>query len=183
MNETRGARHAPVWPLASLCVLLTFAATALADPQPTVVDSQRIIKSLQAAPAVATRSLVVEARPSAPASQKITLDIRFANDSDRLTDAAHTQLTELGTALTSPQLGRAHFMIAGHTSATGAADHNQRLSESRARAVRSYLVAHFHIEPQRLASVGYGAAQPLPDYPPTALEQRRVEISTVPGAF
>jgi outer membrane protein OmpA-like peptidoglycan-associated protein len=183
MNETRRARHTPVWRLAPLCALLTFAGVALADPPPTVIDSQRIIKSLQAAPAVATRSLVVAARPTAPVNQKITLDIRFANDSDRLTDAAHTQLAELGTALTSPELGHARFMIAGHTSATGAADHNQRLSESRARAVRSYLVAHFHIEPQRLSSVGFGAAQPLPDYPPTALEQRRVEISTLPAAF
>jgi outer membrane protein OmpA-like peptidoglycan-associated protein len=163
MNETRRARHTPVWRLAPLCALLTVAGVALADPPPTVIDSQRIIKS--------------------PVNQKITLDIRFANDSDRLTDAAHTQLAELGTALTSPELGHARFMIAGHTSATGAADHNQRLSESRARAVRSYLVAHFHIEPQRLSSVGYGAAQPLPDYPPTALEQRRVEISTLPAAF
>jgi OmpA-OmpF porin, OOP family len=74
-------------------------------------------------------------------------------------------------------------VIAGHTSATGAADHNQRLSESRARAVRGYLLEHFHIEPQRLASVGYGASQPLPDFPPSALEQRRVEISTVSTTF
>ncbi|HWZ62769.1 MAG TPA: OmpA family protein [Steroidobacteraceae bacterium] len=183
MNETRRARHAPVRRLASLCILLVVGGGALADPPANVIDSQRIIQSLKTAPAAHTRSLVVEARPATPATQKISLDIRFANDSDRLTDAAHTQLAELGTALSSAELAQTHFMIAGHTSATGAADHNQRLSESRARAVRSYLVAHFHIEPQRLSSVGYGAAQPLPDYPPTALEQRRVEISTVPAAF
>jgi outer membrane protein OmpA-like peptidoglycan-associated protein len=180
MIETRRARHASVRRLASLCILLVCGGGALADPPATVIDSQRIIQSLKTAPAAHTRSLVVEARP---ATQKISLDIRFANDSDRLTDAAHTQLAELGTALSSPELAQTHFMIAGHTSATGAADHNQRLSESRARAVRSYLVAHFHIEAQRLSSVGYGAAQPLPDYPPTAVEQRRVEISTVAAAF
>jgi outer membrane protein OmpA-like peptidoglycan-associated protein len=181
MNETRGPRHAPAGLLASLCVLLSVAA--LGDPPATVIDSQRIIHSLQATPASNTRALVVAQRPAAGDSHKITLDIRFANDSDRLTDAAHAQLAELGSALSSAELARAHFLIAGHTSATGAAEHNQRLSESRARAVRAYLLEHFHIEPQRLASVGYGASRPLPDVAPSALEQRRVEISTVPTTF
>ena len=182
MNETGRGRSAPARRVVALCVLLGVGA-ALADPPPAVIDSQRIIHSLQAAPPANTRGLVVAARPSAPSSQKISLDIRFANDSDRLTDSAHTQLAQLGAALTSPELAHDRFLIAGHTSATGAAEHNQHLSESRARAVRSYLVTHFHIEPERLASVGYGAARPLPDYPPTALEQRRVEISTLPAAF
>jgi outer membrane protein OmpA-like peptidoglycan-associated protein len=183
MNETRRPRHAPAALVASACALLSGAA--LGDPPATVIDSQRIIHSLQTTPSSNTRALVVAQRPAAGAgdSHKITLDIRFANDSDRLTDAAHAQLAELGTALSSAELAQAHFLIAGHTSATGAAEHNQRLSESRARAVRGYLLEHFHIEPQRLASVGYGASRPLPDVPPSALEQRRVEISTVPTTF
>ncbi len=182
MNETRRGRPAPARRLALLC-FLAGAGAALAQPSPTVIDTQRIIHSLQSAPASNTRGLMVAARPTAPSSQKITLDIRFANDSDRLTEAAHAQLEQLGAALASPELAHDRFLIAGHTSATGAAGHNLRLSESRARAVRSYLVTHFHIEPERLASVGYGAARPLPDYPPSALEQRRVEISTRPAAF
>jgi len=186
MNETHRidrVRYAPAaLAAAALCTLLN--AAALADPPATVVDSQRIIHSLQSnAPAPMTRGLVVAQRPAAPDSHKISLDIRFANDSDRLTDAAHSQLEELGTALASPELAHSRFLIAGHTSASGAAEHNQHLSESRARAVRSYLVQHFHIEPQRLASVGYGATHPLPDFPPAALEQRRVEISAQPTTF
>jgi outer membrane protein OmpA-like peptidoglycan-associated protein len=181
MNETRRPRHAAAALVASLGVLLSGAA--LGDPPATLIDSQRIIHSLQATPSSNTRALVVAQRPTAPDSHRVTLDIRFANDSDRLTEAAHAQLAELGTALTSAELAHARFLIAGHTSATGAAEHNQHLSESRARAVRSYLVEHFHIEPQRLASAGYGASQPLPDFPPSALEQRRVEISTLPTTF
>lgn len=184
MNETRRACHALAGRLASLCLPLAIGA-ALANPPATVIDSQRIIHSLQStatpAPSSAmTRGLVVAQRPATQNSQKISLDIRFTNDSDRLTDAAHAQLAELGTALASQELARTRFLIAGHTSATGSAEHNQRLSESRARAVRGYLVAHYHIDPERLASVGYGAAHPLPDLPPAALEQRRVEISTLP---
>jgi len=181
MNETRRPRRAPATLVGSLCLLL--GAVALADPPATVIDSQRIIQSLQTTPHSNTRGLVVAERPAAQDTPRISLDIRFANDSDRLTGAANAQLAELGSALTSPELAQTRFLIAGHTSATGAAAHNQRLSESRARAVRSYLMEHFHIEPQRLTSVGYGAAHPLPDFPPSALEQRRVEISTLPARF
>jgi outer membrane protein OmpA-like peptidoglycan-associated protein len=177
MNETRRPRYAPAGWMASLCVLLSVAA--LAAPPVPVIDSQRIIHSLQATPSSNTRGLVVAQRPGAADTHRIALDIRFANNSDRLTDAAHAQLSELGAALASPELAHARFLIAGHTSATGAAERNRRLSEARARAVRSYLLEHFPIEPQRLASVGYGAAQPLPDFPPSAVEQRRVEISTL----
>ncbi len=181
MNETRRGCCAAATLVGPLSLVL--AAAALADPPATVVDSQRIIRSLQATPSANTRGLVVAQRPATGDNHRISLDIRFANDSDQLTDAAHSQLAELGAALTSPELAHTRFLIAGHTSATGAAEHNQRLSESRARAVRSYLVTHYHIEAERLASVGYGAAHPLPDFPAAALEQRRVEISTLPATF
>jgi outer membrane protein OmpA-like peptidoglycan-associated protein len=127
---------------------------------------------------------VVEPRTSGGGSgdggRRINLDIRFGNDSDSLTTAAHAQLDELGTALNSPELAHTRFVIAGHTSASGAAQHNRQLSEARARAVRSYLIERCGVAPGRLEAVGYGAARPLPDYPPDALEQRRVEIGTLP---
>lgn len=165
--------------LSSVLILLGISAVP-AEPPATVVDSQRIIHSLQASPSPETRGLRVAARTPGDADHKVTLDIRFANDSNRLTAAAHAQLAELGTALGSPQLADARFLIAGHTSASGAAQHNQRLSQARADAVRSYLIEHFHIAPQRLEATGFGATRPLPDSPPNALEQRRVEISTLP---
>jgi outer membrane protein OmpA-like peptidoglycan-associated protein len=182
MNETRRPCSAAAALVGPLC--LVFGAAALADPAATVIDSQHIIHSLSNAPASNTRGLVVAERPAAAGdTHRISLDIRFANNSDRLTEAAHAQLAELGSALTAPELAHSRFLIAGHTSATGAAGRNQRLSESRARAVRGYLLEHFHIEPARLTSVGYGAEHPLPDFPPSALEQRRVEISTLPARF
>jgi len=181
MKETRRPCSAAAVLAASLGLVL--GATALADPPATVIDSQRIIHSLQSTPSSNTRGLVVAARPAAEDTHRISLDIRFANNSDRLTDAAHAQLAALGSALTAPELAHSRFLIAGHTSSTGVADLNQRLSESRARAVRSYLLEHFHIEPERLTSVGYGAAHPLPDFSPAAFEQRRVEISTLPARF
>jgi OmpA-OmpF porin, OOP family len=165
--------------LSSVLVLLGMSA-APAEPPAPVVDSQRIIHSLQASPTAETRHLQVAARTPGDSDHRVTLDIRFANDSNRLTAPAYGQLAELGAALTAPQLADARFQIAGHTSATGATHHNQRLSEARARAVRAYLLEHFHIAPQRLEAVGFGAAHPLPGFPPDALEQRRVEIRALP---
>jgi len=192
MTETRRPRRVAV--LAG--TLLPLAALAGGVPAPAdaqaVVDSQSIVRSLRA-PAAATRGLVVEPRAAAgsgesshPAAvageRKVALDIRFASDSDRLTPAAHAQLEQLGAALNSPELTRTRFLIAGHTSATGSAEHNLHLSQARARAVRSYLLEHFSIAPERIEATGYGSARPLPGLSPNALQQRRVEISALPAS-
>jgi OmpA-OmpF porin, OOP family len=194
MTRTRRGRRTATLTarLLSLVVLGSGCAGAsLADPA-AVIDSQSIVRSLAAPPPPATRGLVVAPRTSAGSSgaggsvsgpsageRKVTLDIRFANDSDRLTNAAHAQLAQLGAALNSPELIHSRFLIAGHTSATGSPEHNRRLSEARARAVRTYLLGHFSIPPERIEATGFGSSRPLPDFPPNALQQRRVEISTL----
>ena len=188
MTETRRVRRAAV---ASFGRLLPLAAVAgicatvpaLAEPPPAVVDSGSIVRSLAPPPKPATRALVVEPRTSGGSGadeRRINLDIRFGNDSGSLSAAAHGQLDQLGTALKSPELAHARFVIAGHTSSSGAAQHNRQLSEARARAVRSYLIERCGIAPERLQAVGYGAERPLPEFPPNALQQRRVEVSTLP---
>jgi outer membrane protein OmpA-like peptidoglycan-associated protein len=154
-----------------------------ADP-PAVIDTSSIVRGLTPA-GPTTRGFEVEARttqpaPAAAGGGKVNLDIRFANDSNQLTPAAHEQLAQLGAALNSPALAHARFQIAGHTSATGDPRHNQQLSENRARAVRAYLLQQFGIAPERIEATGFGASHPLPQYAPTALQQRRVEISTLP---
>jgi OOP family OmpA-OmpF porin len=175
--------------LAWLSGLVACVPAALAqEPPPAVIDSNTIVRSLKPPSHPATRGLEIEAKtsPNADAgggggSGKINLDIRFGNDSDRLTQATQTQLAALGKALSSPELATARFLIAGHTSATGSAEHNQKLSEARARSVRAYLIEHFHIAPARIEAAGYGSSRPLPDFAPAALQQRRVEIVTLPN--
>jgi outer membrane protein OmpA-like peptidoglycan-associated protein len=163
------------------------AAVLLADePPPSVVDSQTIVRSLKPAGGNVTRGFEIAPKTSAGADAggggggKINLDIRFANDSNQLTQAAQDQLAALGAALNSPDLAQAKFLIAGHTSATGSAEHNQRLSQARAQSVRSYLVQRFKIAPGRISATGYGSSKPLPNFAPAALQQRRVEIITLP---
>jgi outer membrane protein OmpA-like peptidoglycan-associated protein len=50
--------------------------------------------------------------------------------------------------------------IEGHTDATGSNSTNLRLSQSRADAVRNYLV-RLGVDPDRLVAVGYGEEQPI----------------------
>jgi len=70
-----------------------------------------------------------------------------------------------------PQFGKfAEFMrrfsdtqaeIAGHTSAIGHSEYNQKLSQKRANAVRTLLIEMYHIPATRLQAKGYGEEQLL----------------------
>lgn len=51
-------------------------------------------------------------------------------------------------------------VIEGHTDARGAREVNRRLSQDRADAVRTYLVAQ-GVEPERLAAIGFGEDKPV----------------------
>lgn len=68
------------------------------------------------------------------------------------------------------------IMLRGHTDNQGTREHNQRLSEDRARAVMDYLVAH-GIDQQRLLWKGFGKTQPVDsnDTPEGRQRNRRVE--------
>jgi outer membrane protein OmpA-like peptidoglycan-associated protein len=67
--------------------------------------------------------------------------------------------------------------VYGHTDNTGAADANQRLSEERAKSVRSYLISKGLVE-DRIEVKGYGDQQPVADNNTAAgkAQNRRVEI-------
>jgi OmpA-OmpF porin, OOP family len=184
MNTSARVVHLGVTAAAQLLMLLQASGALAGEPPPTVVDSNTIIRSLKPAPGVYTRGLRVEpgavAESDTAGSGKITLDIRFGNDSDHLTQATQGQLDALGRALASAELAQARFLIAGHTSTSGSAEHNQRLSEARARAVRTYLIQHFRLAPDRIEATGYGSSRPLPNFARNALQQRRVEIIRLP---
>jgi len=114
--------------------------------------------------------------PNAAAS--VALPIRFALNSAILEAEAYTKLRQMGQAMKSSALGSCKFLVEGHTDASGSADLNARLSESRAYAVREYLVS-MEIEPSRLQSVGKGESQLLNDSDPRAPENRRVQFRIV----
>jgi outer membrane protein OmpA-like peptidoglycan-associated protein len=72
----------------------------------------------------------------------------------------------------------AAFVIEGHTDSQGRETTNQKLSDSRAAAVRDYLTT-IGMEGSRLSSIGYGESRPIASNSTKAGRQqnRRVEIS------
>ena len=54
-------------------------------------------------------------------------------------------------------------VIEGHTCNIGSEHYNLELSMRRAESVKNVLIDHFHINPQRLSSAGYGMAKPIAD--------------------
>ncbi len=74
----------------------------------------------------------------------------------------------------------AKFSIEGHTDSSGSADLNQRLSDSRANAVKKYLIEN-GIDPFRLSSIGFGEARPITSNATSSgrAQNRRVEINLV----
>jgi outer membrane protein OmpA-like peptidoglycan-associated protein len=70
--------------------------------------------------------------------------------------------------------------ISGHTDSDASESYNQRLSESRARAVTDYL-AQAGIAPARMIARGYGEAQPIVpnDSPVNKQLNRRTEFKVV----
>lgn len=112
---------------------------------------------------------------------KLELEINFETGSAELLDDARAELDVFGAALTNPALNGRHFALAGHTDHQGDEAYNQRLSESRAAAARSYLVENFDIAPSRIDIQGYGETRPLMegDDPNSLWRNRRVELELV----
>ncbi|MGE5513831.1 MAG: OmpA family protein [Bacteroidota bacterium] len=70
------------------------------------------------------------------------------------------------------------FEIAGHTDADGRPEHNQALSEQRARTIAEFL-ARSGVDRERMKAVGYGESRPLVpnDTASHKAENRRIEFT------
>jgi len=102
-------------------------------------------------------------------------ELRFASGSATLPPRQLPTLDRTAALLEArPELSA---RIQGHTDSRGSAEINQRLSQERAEAVRQALIER-GIEPERLAALGAGSAEPIADNatPQGRRENRRVEI-------
>lgn len=75
----------------------------------------------------------------------------------------------------------ARFTVEGHTDSIGSEQTNQRLSESRAQAVKQFLIDK-GIDASRLEAIGYGGeSKPIATnmYKDGRAKNRRVEINLV----
>lgn len=106
----------------------------------------------------------------------ITLgDVLFGTDLARLNPQGMLTAQKLASVL--QQNPQRRVLIEGFTDSTGAAAHNQELSERRAGAVQRAL-QEMGVAPERVAMRGYGEAHPVAanDTPANRQLNRRVEI-------
>ena len=101
----------------------------------------------------------------------------FEYNSSDLRPQAIDQLTKLGEFIRSHP--DATVSIEGHADAIGAPEYNQALSEKRAESVRTWLVQHMGVSPERIQTRGFGSSHLRVPADATIDEQqpnRRVEI-------
>ena len=94
-------------------------------------------------------------------TDRIEIDeqVFFALNKATIQPTSYGLLDQVATAiLAHPEVSRVR--IEGHTDDQGPSRYNEKLSQQRADAVRTYLMSK-GIDPSRLRSVGYGASRPL----------------------
>jgi len=89
-----------------------------------------------------------------------TQAILFEFDSDRMIGSYDLALEELANHLKS---GFRELIIEGHTDSIGKIAYNDRLSLSRATAIKHYLVKKFGVDILKIHAVGYGPRRPIAD--------------------
>lgn len=87
--------------------------------------------------------------------------IPFAFNSAELGPAARPILDELAKYL--KKYGFATLTIEGHTDSIGSDAYNEKLSNSRANAIRDDLIKTYQFEAGKIVSVGYGESRPIAD--------------------
>ena len=99
----------------------------------------------------------------------------FKLGSAELPDQLKKQLEVFAEVLKARRGSGKVIQIEGHADASGSEEFNQVLSQRRAEAVKSYLVAQ-GADPAMLSTAGAGASEPKNAADPFAAENRRVEI-------
>ena len=153
---------------------------SLSGPRPETPEQTNFLASLRNRTA---NSLAPDERQKlaifANGKPSIDVSIKFDYNSDKIGPAATPATQEVGKALVSPKLAGGTFMVAGHTDGKGSDLYNQKLSERRAEAVKTYLVMHYKIPAANLLAGGYGKTTLKNVDNPFASENRRVQIVNV----
>ncbi|WP_218690702.1 OmpA family protein [Psychrobacter sp. BF1] len=136
--------------VADSCVVETPQSTSLSAPQLTPLVKPKLIPVIAVIPKI-DDSIVI----NAPIKLDVLFDLNSANiqvnDNQRLESIA--EFMQLNTDRSA--------VLEGHTDNLGDASYNLRLSEDRAKAVKTLLVNKYGINANRLNTVGYGESQPM----------------------
>jgi outer membrane protein OmpA-like peptidoglycan-associated protein len=110
---------------------------------------------------------------------QLTIAIQFDLNSARIRPESFRGVGLMADALYHPYLQGYRFLIVGNTDATGSREHNLKLSQERADAIREALIKPFGINPARIEAVGLGEEQLLDPAHPDAAENRRVQLINI----
>ena len=102
-------------------------------------------------------------------------DVLFDVDSASLDSSGRQTLEDVAGVIN--EYNKTAVVVQGHTDSTGSEEHNQSLSERRARSVEGYLVSR-GVDADRLAAVGMGEGYPVASNASESGRQlnRRVDI-------
>ena len=107
--------------------------------------------------------------------------IQFPVGQATLSPNNYTLLSKVQQAIET--FGQPTVTIEGHTDSSGSAQTNQELSQKRAEAVKTYLVANKTLPSNRIRATGYGPSRPLA--PNTTTEgramNRRIDVLISPS--
>jgi outer membrane protein OmpA-like peptidoglycan-associated protein len=166
-------------------VALALAAATAAMAQSGVTQmsgkptADELIRALTAKPGTSRGIVVKNSNPTAtPAASApaVALDVKFALNSAVLSDEAKDLIKQVALAINSDQLGRARFLLEGHTDTTGTPAYNLSLSKQRAAAVREALIKDYGVKSARLRTLGRGQDNLLDPANPQSPVNRRVLI-------
>jgi outer membrane protein OmpA-like peptidoglycan-associated protein len=137
-----------------------YTARVDADAYLIRLQSFEVVASQIATPEIALVPKPKEAQVELTKQEvRIRKQIFFKLNSAEISEKSNDLLSEIADVLLrNPQVKLVE--IQGHTDSTGNADVNQALSQSRADAVRAWLVAA-GVDASRLMSKGYGPSRPL----------------------
>jgi outer membrane protein OmpA-like peptidoglycan-associated protein len=107
--------------------------------------------------------------------------IQFPVGQATLTPENYTLLSKVQQAIET--FGQPTVTIEGHTDSTGSAQVNQELSQKRAEAVKTYLVANKTLPENRIRATGFGPSRPLaPETTPEGRAMnRRIDVLITPS--
>jgi outer membrane protein OmpA-like peptidoglycan-associated protein len=102
-------------------------------------------------------------------------DILFAVDSASLSSGSRASLDEVGQVV--EEYKKTAVVVQGHTDSTGTEEHNQELSERRAKSVANYMVST-GVAGDRVTTLGFGEEAPVAsnDSPSGRAQNRRVDV-------
>ena len=155
-------------------------ATAVAECDGALKPPAPAAAAAPAAPAATPAPAAAPAVVPVPVSEKVTFaaDAFFDFDKSVLKAEGKAKLDDVVSKLGSINL---EVIIAvGHTDSVGSDAYNQKLSEKRAEAVKSYLIGK-GVDKNRVYTEGKGEKQPVADNKTSdgRAKNRRVEIEVV----